>query len=143
LEIIGACIQEAMRMKPVGPVIACEATRDTVIGDVAVPRGASVMLLTRVAPLDERNFAHAHDFDPGRWLDGASGDRRRTAIPFGAGPRICPGRYLALEEMKMLMAMLLRRFDIMDVGPRGGGEVRERLSFTLAPVDLMLRLQPR
>ncbi|MBK4737564.1 cytochrome P450 [Noviherbaspirillum pedocola] len=145
LEIVDACLQEAMRMKPVGPVIACEARRDSVIGDIAVPRGASVMLLTRVAPLDERHFAHAGEFDPGRWLgDAANGDRRKTSIPFGAGPRICPGRYLALEEMKMFMAMLLRGFDIVDAGARGGGgAVRERLSFTLAPVDLMVRLQRR
>lgn len=144
LEVIGACIQEAMRLKPVGPVITFEATRDTVIGDIDVPSGSSVMLLTRVACLDERNFSHAATFDPGRWLQGAAnGDRRRISIPFGTGPRICPGRYLALEEMKMLMVMLLRDFDILEVTTTQGGEVRECLWFTLTPVDLLIRLKQR
>jgi cytochrome P450 len=145
LDIIGACIQEAMRLKPVGPVIASEALRDTVIGDIAVPRGAQVMLLTRAPCLNERHFAHAAQFNPGRWLDAdaAGVNNRRVSVPFGAGPRICPGRYLALEEMKMLMAMLLRNFDIAQLTTADGAEVREKLSFTLCPVDLLIRLQPR
>ena len=32
---------------------------------------------------------------------------KRVVMPFGAGPRLCPGRYLAILEMKMVMAMLL------------------------------------
>ena len=39
----------------------------------------------------------------------ATGSAKRVAMPFGAGPRICPGRYLALLEIKMVMAMLLGR----------------------------------
>ena len=39
-------------------------------------------------------------------------------------PRVCPGRYLALLEMKMAMAMLLGRFDIESVGTEDGSEVR-------------------
>jgi cytochrome P450 len=144
LDIISACLQEAMRLKPVGPVIACEATRDTVIGDIAVPRGASIILLTRAPCLDQRNFEHAASFDPGRWLsDAAAGDRRKVSVPFGAGPRICPGRYLALEEMKLFVVMLLRNFDIVEATTSDRGEVRERLSFTLAPADLLIRLKRR
>jgi cytochrome P450 len=62
-------------------------------------------------------------------------------MPFGAGPRICPGRYLALLEMKMAMATLLGRFDILSVDTPHGGDARERLSFTMTPVGLRMRLQ--
>ncbi len=64
-------------------------------------------------------------------------------MPFGAGPRICPGRYLALLEMKMAMAMLLSHFEIDGVDTQDGGEAAERLSFTMAPVGLRLRLRMR
>ena len=64
-------------------------------------------------------------------------------MPFGAGPRICPGRYLALLEMKMAMATLLGRFDIVEVTAPGGTEPREQLSFTMAPVGLRMRLRDR
>ena len=43
-------------------------------------------------------------------------------MPFGAGPRLCPGRYLAMLEMKMVMAMLLAQFDLASVGTTDGGE---------------------
>jgi cytochrome P450 len=60
-------------------------------------------------------------------------------MPFGAGPRLCPGRYLALLEMKMVMAMLLAEFDIEAVT----GDAREQLAFTMAPVGLKLKLRAR
>jgi cytochrome P450 len=64
-------------------------------------------------------------------------------MPFGAGPRICPGRYLALLEMKMAMATLLARFDIVSVDTPDGGEARESLSVTMAPVGLTMRVRLR
>ena len=64
-------------------------------------------------------------------------------MPFGAGPRLCPGRYLAIHEMKMAMAMLLGGFDIESVTTPDAGEAREVLNFTMAPGGLKLRLRLR
>ena len=71
------------------------------------------------------------------WFD------RFAYIPFGAGPRICPGRYLALLEMKLAMAVLLGRFDIEAVDTPDGKEAPERLSFTMTPVGLTMRVRAR
>jgi cytochrome P450 len=73
----------------------------------------------------------------------AASSAKRVSMPFGAGPRICPGRYLALLEMKMAIAVLLGRFDIASVDAPGGGEARENLAFTMAPVGLRMRLRAR
>ncbi|MBM4022264.1 MAG: cytochrome P450 [Planctomycetes bacterium] len=43
---------------------------------------------------------------------GAAPHARRVSLPFGAGPRVCPGRYLAILEMKVALAMRLASFDI-------------------------------
>ncbi|MHB1668134.1 MAG: cytochrome P450 [Thiomonas sp.] len=67
---------------------------------------------------------------------------KRVSMPFGAGPRICPGRYLALLEMNMAMAMLLSSFGIETVAPAEGGTTREHLSFSMGPVGLRMRLRP-
>ena len=64
-------------------------------------------------------------------------------MPFGAGPAPVPGRYLAILEMKMVMAMLLNNFEIESVGTPDGGEAREHLAFTMYPEDLRLRLKRR
>jgi hypothetical protein len=45
--------------------------------------------------------------------------------------------------MKMAMAVLLGRFDIASVDAPGGGEARENLAFTMAPVGLRMRLRAR
>jgi cytochrome P450 len=62
-------------------------------------------------------------------------------MPFGAGPRLCPGRYLAMLEMRMVSAMLLSAFDIQRVTTPDGREAEEHLAFTMYPVGLQLRLR--
>jgi len=144
LPFIDACINETMRLKPVAPIIMLEATRDTVVAGIEVPKGTLVMCLMRAGPTDERRFPDAQAFDPARWLSGSpASSAKRVAMPFGAGPRLCPGRYLAMLEMKMVMAMLLGGFDIDSVTTPDGGEAREHLAFTMAPVGLQLRLREK
>ncbi len=86
-------------------------------------------------------------FDPQRWLDPDSGpgatSASRVSMPFGAGPRVCPGRHLAMLEMKMALATLIGRFEIERVGTPGGGEPDERMSFAMGPSGLAMRLRPR
>jgi len=144
LDFIEACAHEAMRLKPVAPLVIQQAVRDTVVAGIAIPAGTLVMCLMRPAAVDERHFAEAAAFKPERWLTGVSASSaKRVAMPFGAGPRICPGRYLALAEIKMLTAMVFASFRIESVSAPGGGEAEERLALTMSPVGLTLRLQPR
>jgi cytochrome P450 len=144
LDYIEACMHETMRLRPVAPLIALQALKDTVLGDVAVPVGTRVMGLTRHDSIDDRYVAEGARFKPERWLGEAGlspAAARRISMPFGAGPRMCPGRYLALQEMKMVMLTLLTRFDIASVDTADGGEPAERLMFAMAPVGLRMTLR--
>lgn len=144
LPFIDACINETMRLKPVAPIIMLQPTHDTVVAGIEVPKSTLLMCLMRAGATDERRFPDARAFDPGRWLTGASAaSPKRVAMPFGAGPRLCPGRYLAILEMKMVMAMLLTNFEIESVGTPDGGEAREHLAFTMYPEGLRLRLREK
>lgn len=148
LDYVEACAHETMRLKPVAPLIPLQALRDTHIGDIAIPKDMIVFNLMRRDSVSENHLPHAAAFDPERWLEGGSAQEKansakRLSMPFGAGPRICPGRYLALLEMKMAMATLLSRFDIDSVHTPDGGETRECLSFTMMPVGLRMRLRER
>ncbi|MGL6109287.1 MAG: cytochrome P450, partial [Rubrivivax sp.] len=140
------CMHETMRLKPVGPFLPLQALHDTVVGDVAVPAGSVVISLLRHDSVDDAFVPEGKAFKPERWLGegGLSpGSAKRISMPFGAGPRMCPGRYLALQEMKMVLLTLLTRFDIDSVGTEHGGEPAERMMFAMAPVGLRMRLKVR
>jgi cytochrome P450 len=147
LDVVEACANEAMRLKPVAPVIMNEVAEDVVVGGVLVPRGAIVVCMMRPGGMDAKQFAQPQAFDPARWNAEAGGKSmsaaKRATMPFGAGPRMCPGRYLAMAEIKMVTAMLLANFEVAEVCAPGGGEPQERLSLTMAPVGLKMRLRPR
>jgi cytochrome P450 len=147
LVFLEACASETMRLKPVAPFIALQALRDSVVGDVAVPVHTQIWGVLRHDSVSERHFANPTAFEPQRWLDDAaqplSPAAKRSAMPFGSGPRMCPGRYLALLEMKMAMAMLLARFDIESVDTPDGQPAQERMAFTMNPVGLRMRLRGR
>ena len=145
---VEACAHETMRLKPVAPLMPQQALRDTTVGDVQISEGMIVFGLMRVDAVSDAHVPHAASFDPERWLGAggpsqAASSAKRISMPFGAGPRICPGRYLALLEMKMAMATLLQHFDITDVGTLDGQPAVEHLSFTMTPLGLTMRLRER
>ncbi|MBX3618776.1 MAG: cytochrome P450 [Rhizobacter sp.] len=148
LPYLDACAAETMRLKPVGPFLVLEALHETVLADVQVPAGTFVWCVMRHDSLSERHFPDPAAFHPERWLDGhdatpALASPRRVSMPFGAGPRVCPGRYLALLEIKMAMAMLLGSFEITRVATPDGREPREKMAFSMAPVGLAMHLRER
>lgn len=145
LRYIEAVAHEAMRLLPVAPVVALEPNEDTVIGDVRVPKGTGVYLLTAHAAAAEQNFADAKRFLPERWMDGADHERgahnSKAFLPFGAGPRFCPGRHLAMLEIKMVAAMLCRNFFVARAP--NSPPVEEMFSFTMMPRNLWVTLERR
>jgi len=148
LDYVEACAHETMRLKPVAPIIGLQARKDTVLGDVLLPAGSVVVNLMRSDGVNEKLLPQATTFEPERWLEGGSAgskaaSAKRVSMPFGAGPRMCPGRYLALLEMKLAMATLLGRFDIESVATASGEAAAEKLSFTMMPVGLQMRLKLR
>jgi cytochrome P450 len=138
LVYLDAAIQEAMRLKPVGPFMPLEATADTVVEDVHVPKGNLVWCVMRRDSVDDTHFPNAQAFEPERWLT-ATVDKQ-ASMPFGSGPRTCPGRYLALLEIKVAVAMLLARFGIDSVDTADSQEPQELMAFVMSPVGLRMRL---
>ena len=56
---------------------------------------------------------------------------------------MCPGRSLATLEMRMLLAMLARDFELAEVRTEHGRPPEERMGFTVHPEPLRMRLQER
>ena len=145
LAYIEAVAHETMRLKPVAPFLWVEPTADIVIGDIHVPKGNPVNVLTAHVAMAAANFADSKSFRPERWLEAAGrsadGHNTQAFLPFGAGPRFCPGRHLAMLEIKMVAAMLCRNFDLSrapDAPP-----TEEVFSFTMMPSSVRVRLRQR
>lgn len=142
-----ACANEAMRLRPVAPVLFLDAVHDTQVGHVAVPKDTTVFCVMRPAAVDEANVEHASEFRPERWLGGegamSTQSPKRVSMPFGAGPRLCPGRYLAMLEMSLVLGMLARNFELLEVAAPGRAAPEEALAFTMHPVGLRMRLAAR
>ena len=142
LERAAAVANETFRLRPVAALLNSEALTDTVVGDVSIPRETRVMALFRPAAMEPAHFHDPKAFRPERWLASPEGAHDVAAIfPFGSGPRMCPGRALALLEMNVALSMLYKNFDVERIG--SAGDVREKFSFAMEPMGLKVRLRPR
>lgn len=145
LPFLDAFRDEVMRLKPVAPLLVMESNEDIEILGVSIPKGTPLILLTRQIATSETNFFAAQDFRPERWMK-ASQDQSnphdpRAFLPFGGGPRFCPGRNLAFLEMRVVLAMFCKHYDFELV--EVSGAVQECLSFTMYPANLFIRLTHR
>ncbi|MGH8461649.1 MAG: cytochrome P450 [Stenotrophobium sp.] len=138
-----AALNETLRLKPVAPFFFLESLRDTTLDGMQVPAGTRLMLLLRPAvgsapsSLPTPHFDPQPD-DPNR---AEAGPGRAPTMPFGYGPRMCPGRNLALAEMRSVALMLARHFDLEAVPQEK--PVTEIISFTLVPQNLRVRFHRR
>ena len=51
-------------------------------------------------------------YDPNRFMDASKPPAPYTFIPFIDGPRNCLGQYLALLESKMVVSLILQRYNL-------------------------------
>jgi cytochrome P450/nitrite reductase/ring-hydroxylating ferredoxin subunit len=145
LTYVEAMAHETMRLKPVAPVLFFETNHAVELGGVHIPAGTALFLLTRHGGMQESAFAAATHFQPERWLTGAagpqSGPQPSAFMPFGGGPRFCPGRNLALLEIKAVMAMLCRNFSLTKADATK--PVGEHFAFTMTPRNLLVQVSRR
>ncbi len=133
-----AVISESLRLKPVAPLLFLEANVATEVAGVSVAAGTPVFLVTRPHALS-REGSEALNFAPEHWLDGSG--RRGGDFAFGAGPRLCPGRNLALVELTVALSMIVKNFAFES--PANRTEVYEEFSFAMVPRNFRLLLRKR
>lgn len=112
-----AVIKETLRMFPPSTP-AREGSEDMVVnynGETYPTKGFLVMMSTHTLHRRPDLFPSPDEFIPERFMPAPNNfqDVPKDAWrPFEKGPRACIGQELALLEMKILMAMTIRDFDI-------------------------------
>jgi cytochrome P450 len=96
-------VEEALRVETPVQGLFRQTTRDTVLGDVAIPQGSIVMLRHGAVNRDPTKFDAPDRFDVARKNAGAH-------LAFGAGIHFCPGAMLARQELNSAFSQLLDRF---------------------------------
>ncbi|BDP42052.1 cytochrome P450 [Deinococcus aetherius] len=119
LPLLGACIQETLRLYPPAWLVPRQATGPVTVAGVPLPEGTNVSVNIFLLHRGARYWPEPDAFRPGRWLG-----RERTPeafMPFGAGARMCIGNHLALMEAAIIAGLVLREFtlEVPGGGPTG------------------------
>ncbi len=144
LRYIDQILMETLRIWPTAPAFAVTPTAPTVIGgQYPLEPGDLVLVLEPILHRDPAVWgADVEAFRPERFAADAMAALPANAWkPFGNGKRACIGRAFALQEAKLVLTMMLQRFDLALVDPGNRLEVVETL--TLKPHGLRVRARRR
>lgn len=119
LPYLRACIKEGLRLyQPIAGNMRA-AGRDIVLQGYQIPKGTDIAMGTAVLQRSEKYFRRAAEYLPERWLSERPEDVPKARdshpfifLPFGFGARSCIGKRLAMMEMEMITARMVRQFDI-------------------------------
>ncbi|KAF1922663.1 cytochrome P450 [Didymella exigua CBS 183.55] len=116
-----ACLTECLRLHPPVPTGGMRVIGEggnTILGHL-LPEDTKMSIATWTAFRTSRYWKDGNAFVPERWIPGEPGyeeyqayDRHSVFQVFGAGPRACIGKNLALQEMRLIYANLLFHFDL-------------------------------
>ena len=105
-------IMEGLRLYPPFWMIDRYAVADDRVGDIAIPRGSTVIVYVYGAHHARRFWPDPERFDPERFAK--TNDKPIqpfTHLPFGGGPRGCIGGNYAMLQILMILSELLRKYD--------------------------------
>ncbi|EDQ89905.1 uncharacterized protein MONBRDRAFT_7625 [Monosiga brevicollis MX1] len=107
-----AVVKETLRLHPSVPKDGKVAVKDDVLPDgTVIKAGTIVIYLPWVMGRMESLWEDATRFNPERWLNQTTEPSHFQYTAFNAGPRLCLGMHMAYIEAKLLVAMLVQRFD--------------------------------
>jgi unspecific monooxygenase len=103
-----ATIKEALRLYPPQWLLTRSTATPVDIAGYRVAAGTEVLICPYLMHRHAGWWDAPDRFDPERWLRGDRPHARHAYIPFGAGPRICPGSLLGTVQLTVATALLAR-----------------------------------
>ena len=119
------------------------------VGGYNWPKGTSFQILTSVLTNHKDYWTEPENFDPDRFYRIKESDKyllekkkiKNTFPMFGGGIKVCPGRKFAIVELKCLLALFYRKYDIelVDVN----APLKFNLGFTNECKELIVKIKLR
>ncbi|KAG5516727.1 hypothetical protein RHGRI_037461 [Rhododendron griersonianum] len=128
---------EVLRLTPPSQGMFRQALTDFTYAGFSIPKGWKIYCSTSSTNKNPDYFPEPEKFDPSRFE--GDGPAPYTYIPFGAGPRMCPGKEYARFAILVFMYNVVGRFKWETVHPN------EKIFFTPFPLPekgLPIRLFP-
>ncbi|KAK7086329.1 hypothetical protein SK128_002128 [Halocaridina rubra] len=109
-----AVLKESLRHFPLFTFNVRILQKDTVLSGYLVPKGFLALTLNMLIGHDEKYFPRAKEFIPDRWLrhKPLGAIHPYASLPFGLGTRMCIGRRIAEQEMYILLARIMQRYNV-------------------------------
>jgi cytochrome P450 len=128
-DYLDAAIKETMRLRPTVPVVARVLHDDLEVMGWRLPAGCAVAANILGVHRNERVYEHAYEYRPERFL----GTRADTFswLPFGGGVRRCLGASFATQEMRLVVAVVMRMVRLQHA--TGRAEAIRRRTVTMVP----------
>lgn len=106
-------IRETLRLYPPSPFLTRSGSQDIKLKSIYIPKGVNIQIPVSLLQQDPEIWGHdAHMFNPQRFANGINEACKSPQVymPFGMGARICAGQHLAMTELKVILSLILLKF---------------------------------
>ncbi|XP_062859604.1 cytochrome P450 4F3 [Trichomycterus rosablanca] len=135
------CIKESLRLHSPVPTFTRYYSQDMKVpGERTVPQGSICLISVYGTHHNPDVWPNPEVYDPTRFDPDKTKQRSPYAfIPFSAGPRNCIGQSFAMAEIRVVVALTLRRFRLLP----GSTPARRHYIITMrTEAGLLLQLEP-
>ncbi|MBC2607914.1 cytochrome P450 [Pelagicoccus albus] len=139
MERLKAFTFEIQRNRPQVLTLPLLPNRDFEFGGYTIPEGTLCVYCPPFMHFDEQYFENPDVFDPKRFMDGAKFSPKHNGF-FGGGAHVCVGRNVTLLQGPLMVALILKSFDLQDVPPsdtflieQSGGEAQTPCEVRIVP----------
>jgi cytochrome P450 len=146
LKYFDAVIKEVFRHMPVVFMLGRINIEEDKVGGYHWAKGTQFQMLTSVLMKRDDYWTDPEKFDPDRFYKVEEGDKylrerqhaKNSFIMWGGGIRICPGRKLAMTELKCLIPMIYRKYDVELTAP-----LKFKTDILRTCEELVVKIKPR
>ncbi|KAK4364579.1 hypothetical protein RND71_015937 [Anisodus tanguticus] len=115
MKYLSKVINETLRMGSTETVLFREANTTVNVNGYSVPKGWKFLTLLGKFHMDPNVYVKPKEFNPSRWDDL---DKPASFLPFGIGPKMCPGANLVRLEVSVFLHYYILYYRIEQLSPK-------------------------